>query len=118
MSMRAFPAGCLAMRRLADRGGGDPMAQTPQLALDSGVAPRPVFSGQPKDQLDEFLRDRRPPRRSGLAPLGRDEALVPTQHCARGDQPVGAEMFWQQPDQRGEQCAVGPVESRPGIATT
>jgi len=57
-------------KNLANGGGSDPMAQASQLALDPGVAPRPIIAGQPEDQLDEFLADRRASRRAKLSPLG------------------------------------------------
>lgn len=65
----------VASQNLADGGGGDPVPQAPQLALDPGVAPRRIVPRQPEDQFDELCRDRRAPRRPGLAPLRRDQPM-------------------------------------------
>ena len=43
---------------------------------------------------------------------------MPPQHGAGSDQPVGAKVFGQQPDWRGEQRAVGPVQPRLRIGPT
>jgi len=101
----------VASQNLADGGCGDSVAQTPQFALDPGVAPRRIVASQPQDQIDEFLTDRRTSRRSGLSPLGRDKPPMPAQHRAGGDQPVCAKVLGQQQDQRREQRAVGPVQT-------
>ena len=87
----------VASQNLADGGSGDPMAQTPQLALDPGVAPRRIVAGQLQDQLDEFLADRRcgcrlfHPRRSGsMLVLVQDAAeAVASSHVQVDD--VGAD---------------------------
>ena len=44
-----------------------------------------------------------------------DQAAVPPEHRAGGDQPVGSQLGWQEPDQRGEDRAVGPVQPGPRI---
>jgi len=87
------------------------MAQAPQLALDPGVAPRRTVAGQAEDQFGEFCRDRRTSRESRLSPLARYQPPVPAQHRAGGDQPVGAKVSGQKPDQRREQRTVGPVQA-------
>jgi hypothetical protein len=42
-----------------------------------------------------------------------DQAAVPAQDGAGGDQPVHPKLCWQEPDQHGEDRAVGPVEPGP-----
>jgi hypothetical protein len=44
-----------------------------------------------------------------------DQAAVPPQDSAGGDQTVRLQPSRQEPDQRGEDCAVGPVQPGPGI---
>ena len=44
-----------------------------------------------------------------------DRAAVPAQDGARGDQPVHPQPRRQEPDQRGKDRAVGPVQPGPGI---
>jgi hypothetical protein len=48
-----------------------------------------------------------------VGPFAGDEAAVPAQDGAGGDQPMVPQPRGQEPDQRGEDCAVGPVE--PGL---
>jgi hypothetical protein len=43
------------------------------------------------------------------------QAAVPAQDGAGGDEPVHPQLCWQEPDECGEDCAVGPVEPGPGI---
>jgi hypothetical protein len=50
-----------------------------------------------------------------LGPPAGDQAAVPSQDGAGGYEPVHPQPCRQEPDQRGEDCAVGPVEPRPGI---
>ncbi len=57
----------------------------------------------------------RPPRPVGIGPLAGDEAAVPAQDDTWGDQPVSTQPCRQEPDQRGEDGAVCPVEPGPGI---
>jgi hypothetical protein len=44
-----------------------------------------------------------------------DQAAVPPQDGARGNQPVYPQPWRQETDQRGQDRAVGPVEPGPGI---
>ena len=58
-------------------------------------------------------RCRRPSRPAGIRPLPGDQAAVPPQHGSRRDQPVHPQPSGQEPDQRGEDRAVGPVQPGP-----
>ena len=55
------------------------------------------------------------PVRLRVGPLAGDQAAVPPQDGAGGDQPVRPQPCRQEPDQRGEDRAVGPVQPGPGI---
>ena len=97
----------------ADRGRADPMAELEQLALDPLVAPAVILAGEPPDQHGDLGADRRPSRPVRIGPLAGGEAAVPAKHGTRGDQPVGPQALGQEPDQRGEDRAVGPVQPGP-----
>ena len=56
-----------------------------------------------------------PSRPVRIGPLPGDKATVPAQDGAGGDQPVHPRPCRQEPDQRGEDRAVGPVQPGPGI---
>jgi hypothetical protein len=53
------------------------------------------------------------PARVRVSPLAGDQAAVPPQDSARGDQPVRSQLCRQEPDKRGEDRAVGPVKPGP-----
>jgi hypothetical protein len=59
--------------------------------------------------------DWRPSRSAGASPLARDQATVPVHDGARGDQTVRSQPSREQPDQRGEDRPVGPVQPGPRI---
>jgi hypothetical protein len=94
----------------ADRGCTDPVAEFQQLALDPLVSPAGVLDGEPLDERGNIGADRRPacPVRAG--PLPGDQTAMPPKDGAGRDQPVHPQPFWQEPDQRGEDGAVGPVQ--------
>ena len=48
-------------------------------------------------------------------PVAGDQAAVPAQDGTGGDQPVRSQLCRQEPDQRGEDGAVGPVEPGPRL---
>jgi hypothetical protein len=50
-----------------------------------------------------------------VGPVAGDQAAVPAQDGAGGDQPAGSQLCRQEPGQCGEDCAVGPVEAGPRI---
>ena len=99
----------------ADGGRVDPVAELKQLTLDPLVSPAVVLGGDPLDQLGNLSAGRRPSRPVRIGPLAGDQAAVPAQDGAGGDQPVSPQPGRQEPDQRGEDRAVCPVEPGPGI---
>src|SRR5246127_1691927 len=94
-----------------------PVRELEQLALDPLVSPAVVLGGELLDEGGDLGADRRPSCPVGADPLAGDQAAVPAQDGAGGDQPVRSQPCWQEPDQRGEDCAVGPVEPGPGTGT-
>ena len=99
----------------ADGGCADPVAELEQLALDPLVSPGVVLGGQPLDEGGDLGADRRPSCPVRVGPLAGDQAAVPPQDGAGGDQPVRSQPCWQEPDQRGEDRAVGPVQPGPRV---
>jgi hypothetical protein len=87
-----------------------------QFALDSHVSPAVVLGGEPFDQRGDLGADRRPSRPVRVGPLAGDEAVVPAQDGAGGDQPVHPQLCWQEPDWRGEDRPVCPLQPGPGIS--
>jgi hypothetical protein len=85
---------------LADGGGGYPVAEPTQFALDPDHAPPGVLPGQAHDQRDELAGYRRAARWPGLAPLRRYQALVPAQQRAGRHDPPGPQCFRHDPGQR------------------
>ena len=100
----------------ADGRGGDPVAELAQLALDALVAPRGVVPGEPFDQRGDLVGQRRAAGAVRVGPLPGDQASVPAQNRRRGHQPVVLQRLRQQPDQRGQDRPVGPVQARPRVA--
>jgi len=118
MSERLWCRGSLQrLEDLADRGRTNPVAELEQLALDPVVSPAVVLGGEPLDEGGYLGADRRPSCPVGADPLAGDQAAVPAQDGAGGDQPVRSQPCRQEPEQRGEDCAVGPVEPGPGTGT-
>jgi hypothetical protein len=72
------------LQDLSDGGGGDPLAESDQLALDTSVTPRRVLPGHPQHQRPDGLRDGRttglPPR---IGPAVSDQVGVPAQQGSR-----------------------------------
>jgi len=52
-----------------------------------------------------------------VGPLPGDETAVPPEYGARCDQPVHPQVPGKEPDQRGEDRAIGPVQLGPGRGT-
>jgi len=79
--------------------------------------PQPLFSVASRSisSMTSALTGGRPAR-SGVGPVAGDQTPVPSQHGARGDQAVHSQPRRQEPDQRSEDRAVGPVEPGPGAA--
>jgi hypothetical protein len=83
--------------------------------MDPLISPACVLGGESLDQRRDFGADRRPAHPAGIGPLAGDQAAVPPQDGAGGNQPVYPQPCWQEPDQRSEDRAVGPVEPGPRI---
>jgi hypothetical protein len=86
-----------------------------QLTLDPLVPPAVVLGGEPPDRRGDLGADRRPPCPVRVSPLAGDQAAVPPQDGAWGDQPVRPQLSRQEPDQDGEDRTVGPVQPGPGM---
>jgi len=100
---------------LPDGGGGHPVPEPAQLALDPDHTPPGVLPGQAHDQRDELVSQRRTARRPGLAPLGRHQPPVPAQQRARSHDPPGPEPLLHDPRQRGENGPISPGHPRSGV---
>jgi hypothetical protein len=96
-----------------DRGCADPVAGLEQLALDPLVPPDVVLGGEPFDQRGDLGSDWRPSGPVRVGPLAGHPAAVPPRDRAGGDQPVHPQPWRHEPDQRSEDCAVGPVQPGP-----
>ena len=92
---------------------GDPVAELEQLALDPLVSPAVVLGGEPRDEGGYLGADRRPSCPVGADPLAGDQAAVPAQDGAGGDQPLRSQPSRQEPDQRSHHSPVGPVQPGP-----
>jgi hypothetical protein len=73
-----------------------------QLALDPLVPPARVLGGEPRDECGDLSADRRPAHLVWAGLLAGDQAAVPAQDGAGGDQPVHPQPCWQEPDEFGE----------------
>jgi len=91
------------------------VAELEQLALDPLISPPVILAGEPLDQRGDLGVDRRTACPVRIGPLPGDEAAVPAKHSTGGDQPVRPQASGQEPDERGEDRAVGPVQVRPGL---
>ena len=80
------------------------------------IPPAVVLGGEPLDERGNLGADRRPSCPVPIGPVAGDQAAVPAQDVTWRDQPVHPQLCWQQPDQRGEDHPVGPIEPRPGCA--
>jgi hypothetical protein len=74
-----------------------------------------VLGGEPLDQRGDLGADGWPAGPVWVGPFPGDQAAVPPEHGARRDQPVPPQPCRQDPDRRGEDRAVGPVEPGPRI---
>jgi hypothetical protein len=113
--------------RAASRLSTDPRIQPgpPDATTKPQASSRILFSsgtGLPEAALEpvqRFLGDLGADRRSSCAvrvgPVASDQAAVPAQDGAGGDQSADSQLCRQEPGQCGEDCAVGPVEAGPRI---
>ncbi len=91
------------------------MAELEELALDPLVPPEVVLGGESLDERGDLSAGRRPSRPARIGSLPGDQAPVPAQDGAGGDGPAHPQLCWQEPDECGEDCAVGPVDQGAGI---
>ena len=111
-SPRRPGGGTRCVRRiLADGGRGDPVPEPTQLVLNARHTPGAVLVGQPQNQGDNLVANRRASRGPRLGPLPRDQPLVPAQQGARGEDTSPAKRLWQHAGQRSQFRTVGPVPS-------
>ena len=107
----------------ADRGRTGPVTELQQLTLDPLVTPAVVLGGEPPDQRGDLGADRRPTRPVRVGPLPGDQAAVPPQDAAGGDQPVrpqlpGRSRIRTARTARSAQSSRGRGWVRPGTATS
>jgi hypothetical protein len=82
-----------------------------QLALDAPVAPARVLLGQPQDQRDHVVGERRAPAsRRAMRPLARHQPTVPAQDRVRGDEEARPAPARQRAAQCREDRAVDGAE--------
>jgi hypothetical protein len=94
----------------ADRRCADYVAELEQLAMEPLVSPAIVLGGEPRDESGNPGADRRPSHLVRVGSLPGDQAAVPAQDGAGGDQPVHPQPCRQEADQGGEDGAVGSVQ--------
>jgi hypothetical protein len=99
-----------------DGGCADPVAELEQLTLDPLVAPAVVLGGEAPDKRGDLGTDRRPACPLRIRPFPGDQTAVPPQDGSRGDQPVCPQPPGQEPDQRGHDGSISPVEPGPGLS--
>ena len=76
-----------------------------------------VLGGEPLDQRGDLGADRRPSGPVRVSPFPGDQAAVPPQDGAGRDQAVHPQPCRQEPDQRGEDRPVGPVQPGPRLGS-
>ena len=69
-----------------------------------------------EDPADSGRADPWPSRPVRVGPLAGDQAAVPAEDGAGSDQPVPPQPCWQEPDQRGEDRPVGPLQPGPRMS--
>ena len=106
MLMRRFDAIGQGLRRYQSQ----PQVQA---FLEDLAMTRRQFGGEPLDERGDLGADRWASCPVRVCPLAGDEAAVPAQDGAGGHQPVRSQLPGQEPDQRGEDRAVGPVQPGP-----
>jgi hypothetical protein len=83
--------------------------------VDALVAPAGVVSGHLFDQGGYNRGDGWAAGSAGICPVAGDQSPVPAEDRGRGDETVGGQRPGQVPDQGGEHCPVGPVQTRRGV---
>ena len=101
-----------------DGGGGDPVAESDELALDASVAPGGILSGHPQHQGPDRLRGGWAAGLSSrVGPAAGDEVGVPAQQGSGRHEPQPAQTRGQQPAQRAEDGAVEPGQRRAWVVS-
>jgi hypothetical protein len=100
----------------ADRGCADPVAGLEQLTVDPLVAPAVVVGGEALGKCGDLGADWRPARPLRRRPFPVGQAMMPPQDGPRVDQPVCPQLPGQDPDQRGHDGSISPVEPGPGLS--
>jgi hypothetical protein len=106
-----------AARIPADRAFTDLVPESGELALDAPTTPARVFSRQPYDQIAYLDGNRRTPSRGRVGPAPFDQTAVPVKQRARLHDPMVPQPARHDTGERGEDCPIGPVRSRPGDLT-
>jgi hypothetical protein len=88
-----------------------PVTELQELALDP-LVPQPWFSVASRS-ISPVITALAGGRPGSDRPASWRPGAVPPEHSAGRDQPVGSPLCWQEPDQRGEDRAVGPVQPGP-----
>jgi hypothetical protein len=101
-----------AAQHPADGGGADPVPETVQLPVHAAKSPAGIVDAEPGDELAQVLGDRWASRGRWLSPPAPDQALVPGQQGARGDDPMTPQDTRQQPSQGSQQCPIRPARAR------
>ena len=118
MSVRRFGAGGIR-NALRTRRTVEALTRWPSLSSSPCVSARKppgvVLGSEPLDERSDSALTGWPDPSMRIGPLPGDQAAVPPEHGARRDQPVHPQLGWQQPDQGGEDHAVGPVQPGPRI---
>ena len=91
------------------------MAEFEQLALDPLASPARVLRRHPHDQRRDRLVDRWPAGPVRVGPPRANEAAMPAQDGARGDQAMATQRSRQPPDERGEHGPVRPLQAGSGV---
>jgi hypothetical protein len=76
-----------------------------------------VLGSESLDEHGDLGADRRASRPVRVGPVPGDQAAMPPQDGAWGDQPVHPQASRQELEQPGEDGAIGPVQPGPGTGT-
>jgi hypothetical protein len=99
------------LQNAADGGHSHAVAEFKQLALNSLVSPALVLPGHALDQHGHRVLDGWRAQAAGIRPFLGDQATMPTQDCARGDQAMRPQHWRQPPDEHGEHRSIRPVQA-------
>jgi len=88
------------------------MSQPDQFALDAAVAPGRILLGQAQHQFTDLVTDRWAAALVWICPLLGDQAAMPSQQRAGGNDAVAAQLAGKKAGQGGQDRSVRPSESR------